>query len=329
MSAKQRPQRPHLLVTRKLPPPVEERAAQGYEVRLNADDRPFTADDWRERSQGAAAILCTPTDRLTAAIIDELPRSVRIIATFSVGFEHIDLAAAAARDIVVTNTPDVLTDATADIAMLLLLGAARRAAEGEALMRRRAWPGWAPTQLLGTDLGGKTLGIVGFGRIGQAVARRAVAFGMRVHYLSRNWRDLPGVDTRHHATETTFWPACQFVSLHLPLNAATCHYLNATRIARLPRGAIVVNTARGDIVDDDALLEGLATGHLGAAGLDVYSNEPEFRREYAELPNTFLLPHLGSATLETRCAMGFRALDNLDQFFADGMPRDAVTLTKA
>ena len=315
---------PRLLVTRRLPEPVEKRASRDYRALLNATDRPLSADQLQDRSRDVDAILCTPADPITAAVIDSLPDSVRIIATFSVGFEHIDLEAAAARGIVVTNTPDVLTDATADVAMLLLLGAARRAAEGETLMRQRAWTGWAPTQLLGTHLGGKTLGIVGFGRIGQAVARRAVAFGMQVHYLSRNWRDLPGITTHHHESETTFWPACQFVSLHLPSNPATRRFLNAARLARLPRGAIVVNTARGEIVDDDALIDSLATGHLAAAGLDVFAGEPHFRAEYAELKNTFLLPHLGSATLETRCAMGFRALDNLDQFFAVGIPQDRV-----
>ncbi|MCB1625430.1 MAG: D-glycerate dehydrogenase [Pseudomonadales bacterium] len=314
-----------LVITRQLPQPVEARAQRDYTALLNAADRPFTHDDWRSRCTAAEAVLCTPADRLDAEVIVQLPESIRIIATFSVGYEHIDLAAAAARNIVVTNTPDVLTDATADIAMLLLLGAARRASEGEALMRQRAWTGWGPTQLMGTHVGGKALGIVGFGRIGQAVARRAVAFGMRVHCLSRNKRDLPGLETQQHANETTFWPSCQFVSLHLPLTSATRHYLNAARIARLPRGAIVVNTARGDVVDDDALIAALSSGHLAAAGLDVYSGEPNFRAEYAALPNTFLLPHLGSATLETRSAMGFRALDNLDQFFAGEPPADRVT----
>lgn len=321
--------KPRLLLTRKLPAPVEQRAAQDYLVTLNHDDQPIGATDWLARSHAADALLCTPADKLDAAVIAQLATSVRIIATFSVGHEHIDVAAATARGIAVTNTPDVLTDATADIAMLLLLGAARRAAEGDALMRQRAWTGWAPTQMLGTHLCGKTLGIVGFGRIGQAVARRAIAFGLQVHYLSRNWRDLATVETHHHASETTFWPACQFISLHLPLTPATRHYLNAARIARLPRGAIVINTARGDIVDDDALIDALTTGHLGAAGLDVYTGEPNFRPEYARLKNTFLLPHLGSATHETRCAMGFRALDNLDQFFADGIPQDLIPAHKA
>jgi lactate dehydrogenase-like 2-hydroxyacid dehydrogenase len=316
--------RPRLVVSRRLPAPVEERAARDYDAWLNADDRPFAPGDWATRCAGADAVLCVASDRVDAAAIAALPASVRAIATFSVGYNHVDLEAAAARGIVVTNTPDVLTDATADVAMLLLLGAARRAGEGEALMRARAWTGWTPTQMLGTHLGGKTLGIVGLGRIGGAVARRAVAFGMRVHYLSARDKQVPGVDLVRHADEASFWPQCQFLSLHLPLMPQTRGFLNADRIARLPRGAIVVNTARGEIVDDDALIAALRSGHVAAAGLDVYAGEPDVRPEYATLPNTFLLPHLGSATLETRCAMGFRALDNLDAIFSGREPRDRV-----
>jgi lactate dehydrogenase-like 2-hydroxyacid dehydrogenase len=318
------PVRPRLVITRRLPVPVEQRASRDYDVRLNADDRPFGPAVWADRAAGADAILCVASDRVDRAAIETLPASVRAIATFSVGYNHVDLEAAAARGIVVTNTPDVLTDATADVAMLLLIGAARRAGEGEALMRARAWAGWTPTQLLGTHLGGKRLGILGLGRIGGAVARRALAFGMEVHYLSSRDREVPGVPLVRHASEDTFWPACQFLSLHVPLAPATRGLLDATRIARLPRGAIVVNTARGEVVDDEALLAALRTGHVAAAGLDVYAGEPDVHPGYAALPNTFLLPHLGSATHETRCAMGFRALDNLDAVFAGRAPRDRV-----
>jgi lactate dehydrogenase-like 2-hydroxyacid dehydrogenase len=316
--------RPRLVVTRRLPEPVEARARRDYDARLNDDDVAFGREDWPVRCAGADAVLCVASDRVDRAAIEVLPASVRAIATFSVGYNHIDVAAAHARGIVVTNTPDVLTDATADVAMLLLLGAARRAGEGEALMRAGTWTGWTPTQLMGTHVGGKTLGIVGLGRIGGALAKRAAAFGMAVHYLSEREKHVPGVALVHHASEDTFWPACQFVSLHLPLTPATARFLNAERIARLPRGAIVVNTARGDVVDDDALIAALRTGHVAAAGLDVYTGEPKARPEYRALPNTFLLPHLGSATLETRCAMGFRALDNLDALFAGREPRDVV-----
>jgi lactate dehydrogenase-like 2-hydroxyacid dehydrogenase len=312
------------VITRRLPAPVEARASRDYDVRPNADDRPFGPADWSSRAAGADAVLCVASDRVDRAAVESLPASVRAIATFSVGYNHVDLAAAAARGIVVTNTPDVLTEATADVAMLLLLGAARRAGEGEALMRARAWTGWTPTQLLGTHLGGKRLGILGLGRIGGAVARRAVAFGMEVHYLSSREKAVPGVPLVRHASEDTFWPACQFLSVHVPLAPATRGLLDATRIARLPHGAIVVNTARGEVVDDEALLAALRSGHVAAAGLDVYAGEPDVHPGYAALPNTFLLPHLGSATHETRCAMGFRALDNLDAVFAGREPRDRV-----
>lgn len=316
--------RPSIALTRRLPEPVEARAQAAYHATLNTDDMPWLAADWPKRCEGVDGVLCTITDHVSARVIDSLPERVRILATFSVGFNHIDVAAASRRGIVVTNTPDVLTDATAEIACLLLLGAARRASEGEALMRARAWRGWTPTQLLGTQLSGKTLGIVGLGRIGTAVARRAVPFGMTIRYLAREPKPTPGFNAIHHASEADFWPRCQFLSLHLPVTTETRGFLNASRLAQLPRGAIVVNTARGEIVDDDALIAALRSGHLGGAGLDVYAGEPDFRGEYAELAHTFLLPHLGSATFETRCAMGFRALDNLDAFFAGREPPHRV-----
>lgn len=315
---------PRLAITRRLPEPVETRARTTYRALLNVTDTPWSAADWIEHCREADGVLCTVTDCVTAAVIDTLPESVRVLATFSVGFNHIDIAAARMRGIVVTNTPDVLTDATADVTLLLLLGAARRASEGEALMRSHTWRGWAPTQMLGTHFSGKALGIVGLGRIGCAVARRAAGFGMTIHYLAPAPRPTPGFTAIHHTREETFWRECQFLTLHLPTNAETRAFLNAARIAQLPRGAIVVNTARGEIVDDDALIAALRSGHLAAAGLDVYVGEPDVRAEYASLPSTFLLPHLGSATVETRCAMGFRALDNLDAFFAGRPPPDRV-----
>jgi lactate dehydrogenase-like 2-hydroxyacid dehydrogenase len=315
---------PSIVLTRRLPDAVEARAERDYRVRLNRDDIPWSAGEWARRTQGMDGVLCTVTDSLSRTVIDTLPATVRILATFSVGFNHIDVAATRDRGIVVTNTPDVLTDATADITLLLLLGAARRASEGEALIRTRSWRGWAPTQMLGTHFSGKALGIVGLGRIGCAVARRASGFGMTIHYLAPAPKPTPGFSAIHHEREDTFWCECQFLTLHLPTNAETRNFLNAARLAQLPRGAIVVNTARGEIVDDDALIAALRTGHLAAAGLDVYTGEPNVRPEYVALPNTFLLPHLGSATLETRCAMGFRALDNLDAFFAGRAPPNRV-----
>ena len=317
--------RPKILVTRRLPEPVEARASASYEALLNREDRPIPAADIPHLAAGMDGILCTITDRLSAAVIAALPASLRILATFSVGFEHIDLAAAKARGLPVTNTPGALTEATADIAFLLLLGAARRAWEGERLLRQDGWQGWAPTQLMGVELAGKRLGIVGMGRIGQAVAHRAQAFGMQVHYTGRAERDLPpAIAARYHAQDSDMLPLCQFLSLHMASNAETRRWLNAERIARLPKGAIVVNTARGDVVDDEALIAALASRHLAAAGLDVYAGEPNLDKRYLALDNTMLLPHLGSATFETRCAMGFKALDNLDAFFAGKEPPDRV-----
>src|SRR5688572_12014017 len=270
MSAPTPPASKHrIAVTRQLPGPVEARAQRDYDALLNPTDVPWSAADWQRLTLGMAGVLCTVTDKVDAAVIHALPDSVRILATFSVGFNHIDVGAARHRGLVVTNTPDVLTDATADIAMLLLIGTARRASEGEAMMRARRWKGWGPNTMLGTDVSGKTLGIVGLGRIGSAVARRATAFGMTIHYLSPRPKPTPGFEAIHHASEATFWPQCQFLSLHLPTNEQTRGFLNASRLAQLPRGAFVVNTARGEIVDDDALIAALRSGHLGGAGLDV------------------------------------------------------------
>jgi len=309
--------KPRLLVTRKLPDPVEERARRDYDALLNRDDAPLDRAEMARRAAGAAAILCTVGDDFSAAGIAALPDTVRMLATFSVGYDHIDVAAARARGIAVANTPDVLTRSTADITVLCLLGAARRASEGERLIREDRWTGWAPTQLMGTEVSGKRLGIVGMGRIGQAVAKRALGFEMEVHYTDAAPRALPpDLPATFHADADEMLPLCQFLSLHVPLLPETKGWLDAARIARLPAGAIVVNSSRGGVVDDEALIAALRSGHLAAAGLDVFAGEPRIHPAYRALPNTFLLPHLGSATQETRAAMGFRALDNLDAFFA-------------
>jgi lactate dehydrogenase-like 2-hydroxyacid dehydrogenase len=314
-----------LLITRKLPEAVERRAAQAYDAALNREDRQYDPAEMVRQAEGVQGILCTVTDDFSASVINKLPASVRILATFSVGYDHIDVAAARARGIVVTNTPDVLTDATADITMLLLLGAARRASEGEALMRQDAWRGWAPTHLMGTEVSGKRLGIMGMGRIGQAVARRARGFDMRIHYSDAIRRELPPhLEATFHEDADEMLPHCDFLALHVPLLPETRGWLNAKRLARLPKGAIVVNSSRGPVVDDEALIAALRSGHIAAAGLDVFTGEPRANPGYRSLPNTFLLPHLGSATVETRTAMGNRALDNLDAFYAGKQPPDLV-----
>ena len=318
--------RPKILVTRKLPPAVEARLARDFDAALNESDSPCDAEDLLRRAQGNDALLVTITDRLDAALIAALPETVRIVATFSVGYEHIDIAAASARGIAVTNTPDVLTDATADIAMLLLLGAARGAGAGEAAVRGGTWKSWAPTGMLGIEVTGKALAILGMGRIGRAVARRARAFDMPIHYHNRHRLSREAeAGATYHDTFESLLSVADFLTVHCASTPETRAIVNRDTLARLPRGAVVVNTARGDIVDDDALIEALQTGHVAAAGLDVYNGEPDIDPRYRTLPNTFLLPHLGSATLETRTAMGLRALDNLDAFFAGRTPPDLVT----
>jgi lactate dehydrogenase-like 2-hydroxyacid dehydrogenase len=313
---------PILLVTRHPPDAV---AARDYDARPTPEGQVLSADEIVMRAQDADAVLCFAGDRMGAETIARLPDSVRIIATFSVGTDHIDLEAAKARGIAVTNTPDVLTEATADIALLLILGAARRASEGDRMIRAGAWTGWQPTQLLGAHLAGRRLGIIGMGRIGRAVASRARAFGMEIHYSNRNRlpEDLEAGACFHPDPEEMLG-VCDVLSLHFPSSPDTYHWLNAARIDRLPQGAIVVNTARGTVVDDEALIAALRSGRLMAAGLDVFENEPNLHPGYRELSNSFLLPHLGSATVETRNAMGFRALDNLDAFFAGKAPPDRV-----
>ncbi len=321
--------KPVLLISRRLPEPVQARAARDWDARLNTEDRPHSSAELVEAATAcdADALLVTPTDRLTAEVIAALPARVRAIATFSVGYDHIDLAAARARGLVVTNTPDVVTEATADIALLCLLGAARRAWEGETLVRDGRWTGWTPTQLLGIHPGGKRLGILGMGRIGMAVARRAAGFGMRLHYTKRtrlSAAEEQALGLVWHDTAESLLAVSDFLSVHMPGSAENRHFLNAERLALLPPGAVVVNTARGTVIDDDALIDALRGGRVAAAGLDVYDGEPALNPGYLALPNTFLLPHLGTATLETRTAMGMRALDNLDAVFRGGPAPDRV-----
>ena len=317
--------KPVVLVTRKLPDRVEDRLRRDYTPKLNPDDALYSGDEIIERAQGADAILPCHTEKFTAGVIARLPKSVRVIANFSVGYDHVDTAAAKARGLIVTNTPEVLSDATAELTLLLMLGAARRASEGERLVRAREWKDWSPSFMVGTQMTGKRLGILGFGRVGRVVAKRARGFDMEIHY--NDVRRLPEQleeGAIFHATPAKLMPHCDFLALHCVASPQTVKLLNAELIARLPDGAIVVNAARGAVVDDDALIAALKSGKLTAAGLDVYNNEPDIHPEYRQLPNVFLMPHIGSATKETRDAMGFRALDNLDAVFAGKEPRDRV-----
>ncbi|MGH7117463.1 MAG: 2-hydroxyacid dehydrogenase [Acetobacteraceae bacterium] len=317
--------KPVLLVTRHLPPAVEARAARDFEARLNAADRPITAADLPRLASGADAILAASSDRLNAPVLAALPASVRAIGTFSVGFEHIDCGAAKARGIAVCNTPDVLSVATAELAMLLILAAARRAGEGERLVRAGRWTGSTPTQLLGTGVSKRQLGILGLGRIGRELARIARGFEMEVHY-----RDLAPLPAERapgaifHADDQSFLAASEILSLHAPGGAGTHHWLNAERIAMLPKGAVIANAARGTLIDDAALIAALRSGHVAAAGLDVYEGEPRVNPGYLELENVVLLPHLGSATRATRDAMGFLALDGITALLSGKSPPNRV-----
>ena len=314
-----------VVVTRKLPEAVEDRLRRDYIPRLNPDDRLYPADELLGLCDGADAIMPCHTEKLTAEVIGRLPDSVRAIVNFSVGVDHVDLGAAKDRGIVVTNTPDVLSDATAEIAILCMLGAARRAGEGERLVRSAEWKDWSPAFMVGVQVTGKRIGIVGMGRVGQVIARRARGFDMHVHYHNRRRID-PALEqgATYHPSLDEMLAVCDVLSLNCPATPETTGLLDERRIGLLPDGAIVVNTARGALVNDDALIAALESGKLYAAGLDVYNNEPEINPKYRSLSNTFLLPHIGSATRETRDAMGFRALDNLDAILAGREPRDRV-----
>jgi lactate dehydrogenase-like 2-hydroxyacid dehydrogenase len=307
---------------------VEERLAEHFDARFNTDDHAFTASELQDALRGADALLPTVTDRLTAQVLDVRPLRAKILANYGVGFNHIDVAAAKTRGLVVTNTPDVLTDDTADDAILLMLMVARRAGEGERHVRAGVWTGWRPTQLLGTRVSGKTLGLVGIGRIGRAVARRArQGFGMRVIFhdpAPPPASVLAELAAEPRPTIEDVLREADFVSLHSPATPATHHLIDARRLAIMKPSAFLINTARGDIVDEAALVAALKAGRIAGAALDVFEREPTVTPELLALENVVLLPHLGSATQETRVAMGLRALENLTAFFAGVAPRDRV-----
>ena len=305
--------RPILVVTSRFIKPIDARIETDYEVRRKADGTSFTRDELLGASEGADAILITPFDRLDAEFFRQISSSVKVISTYSVGIDHIDMQAAAERNIAIGYTPAEVTDATADIAMLLLLGASRRAFEAQELVRSGEWTIPRAGALLGWQVTGKTLGILGMGRIGQAVARRARGFGMKIHYSDPHQlpKEVAG-DAVFHPDPLDLLKVSQFLSLHAPETGATRHFLNAKTISLLPQGAIVVNAARGGLINDEDLIEALKIGRLAAAGLDVYEGEPKLNPGYIGLKNTFLLPHIGSATIESRANMGMVALDNID-----------------
>jgi lactate dehydrogenase-like 2-hydroxyacid dehydrogenase len=317
--------KPKLLIARKLRPVVEARAARDYDVVLNSDDRVLSKAELIAACRKVDAVLPCHSEHFSAEVIAAIGSGLKIIANHSVGTDHVDLAAAKAAGIVVTNTPDVLSDATAEIAMLCMLGAARRGAEGDALVRSGQWNFWSPAFMVGRQVTGKRFGVLGMGRVGQVTATRARGFGMEVHYHNR--RRLPAhleQGAVFHDTLESLLAVSDVLSLHCPTTPENVGILNARTLALLPDRAIVVNTARGALVDEPALIEALRSGKLFAAGLDVFRTEPGGNAELSALPNVFLLPHIGSATEETRDAMGFRALDNLDAFFAGQAPGDRV-----
>ncbi|KAF0223808.1 MAG: glyoxylate [Rhodospirillaceae bacterium] len=312
--------KPRLILTRRLPQLVEAELRLAFTLLDNPEDQVLDSAEIiaRARAHRADALLVTLTDRLDARTIDALPASVRIICTYSVGTNHLDLAAARQRGIALAYAPQAVTEATADTAMLLLLAACRRAHEFQAQLRQGRWGAWNAWENLGWDPGGQILGLVGMGRIGRAVAHRAKAFGMKIHYFQRNRLEAGLEDgATYHSSLHSLFTTSRFVSLHTPTTPETKGFIDAQTLSWLEDGAIFINTARGDQVDDDALIAALRSGKLAAAGLDVFNNEPAFDHRYLDLPNAYLLPHIGTSTEQTRIRMGRDCIDNLCAFFAE------------
>jgi lactate dehydrogenase-like 2-hydroxyacid dehydrogenase len=318
--------RPSVLLTRRLPEPVEARLAASYDLAVSPHDRPLTAGELAEAMAGYDSICPNPSERFDAAVFAAPELSVRIVANYGVGFEHIDLAAARRAGVVVTNTPQGVTEPTAELAILLMLMVTRRAGEGERELRAGRWTGLKPGYMLGRSLSGKLLGLVGFGRIAKATAARARAFGLRIAYFSRS-RAAPEIEQAfgsvHYPSLDALVAEADILSLHCPGGAQTHHLIDGRRLALMKPGAVLINTARGSVVDEGALAMALASGRIGA-GLDVYEREPAVTTALLDLDNVVLLPHQGSATLEARIQMGMEMVDNLDAFFAGGEPPNRV-----
>jgi glyoxylate reductase len=319
--------KPLVIVTRKLPDAIETRMMELFNTRLNHDDHPYSAAELVEAVQTADVLVPTVTDRIDSRVLAQANPNLRLIASFGTGVDHIDLATARQRGITVTSTPGVLTEDTADMTMALILATARRLSEGERTIRAGTWSGWSPTWMLGHRIWGKRLGIIGMGRIGQAVARRARAFGLSIHYHNRN-RVHEAVETE---LEATYWESLDqmlarmdIVSVNCPHTPATYHLLSARRLKLLPPHAIVVNTARGEVIDENALTRMLVAGELAGAGLDVFEHEPAVNPKLLELDKVVLLPHMGSATIEGRLDMGEKVLINIKTFVDGHRPPDRV-----
>lgn len=316
--------RPTLYISRLLPDPVMTAAQQRFQLVNEPRDASPSWEAMKAGLREAEAVICTLTDRVDAAMLADVPR-LKILANYAVGYNNIDLAAAAKQGIVVTNTPDVLTESTADLTWALMLAVARRVAEGDAYVRSGAWPGWAPTQMLGADVSGKVLGIVGMGRIGQAVARRAAGFNMRICYSSRTTHVQDRMDASwDRRAFTDLLRDSDFVTLHVPLTADTQHLIGTEQLTLMRPTAFLINTSRGPVVDEAALVSALLQRRLAGAGLDVFEREPAFHPSLRELHQVVLLPHLGSATLATRVRMGMICLENIAALFAGLSPPNQV-----
>ena len=313
-----------ILITRKLIKSSEEYAQKVFNTKLNEKDKLFTKDEIIQKSSDCDGILSSITDKFDENLILKLPNKIKIISNFAVGYGNIDIVAAAKKNIVVTNTPDVLTAATAEIAILVLLGAARRAKEGMEWAKKKNWK-WSSDFLIGKQLTGSRLGILGMGRIGRAVADRARSFGMKIHYHNRSRlnKDLEK-DSIYHKSLESLLSVSDFLSINCPATKETKHIINNKTIKYFPDGAVVSNSARGDMIDDDAMVTALKSGKIFSLGIDVYNGEPNIHSEYLNLPNVFVLPHLGSATMKTRTAMANLAIDNMEDFFKTGKSKNKV-----
>ncbi len=313
-----------ILITRKLISSSEELAKKLFDVKLNKEDKIFNKEELIIASKGCDGILSSLTEKFDNDLISKLPESIKIISNFAVGFGNIDIEAAKKKNIIVTNTPDVLTDATAEIAILILLAAARRAKEGIQWANKKNWR-WSADFLMGKQLTGARLGILGMGRIGRAVAEKARAFGMKIHYYNRSRLDKDlEKDAVYHKTLESLLSVSDFFSINCPATKETKNIINKKTIKYFPDGAVISNSARGDMIDDDAMVEALKNGKIFSLGLDVYNGEPNIHPEYLNLPNVFVLPHLGSATEKTRTAMANLAIQNLEDFFKTGKSRNKV-----
>ncbi|SHI55391.1 2-hydroxyacid dehydrogenase [Wenxinia saemankumensis] len=316
-----------VVVTRRLPAPVEARMAELFDARLRGDDAPMTRDEMAEALQEADVLVPTIRDRIDAGLLAGAGPRLKLIASYSAGVDHVDLAAARARGVLVSNTPGVLTEDTADMTMALILAVTRRIPEGLAMMQEGRWEGWSPTAMLGGRIAGRELAILGMGRIGQAVARRARAFGMRIGYHNRR-RLRPEIEAELGAR---WWESldqmvaqADVLSINCPHTPSTYHLINARRLKLMKPHAVVVNTSRGEVVDENALTRGLRAGEIAGAGLDVYENRAEINPRLRRMPNVVLLPHMGSATVEGRIEMGERVIVNI-RAFQDGLcPPDLV-----